>query len=200
VIIDAYVRNVGSQLARLGPLATGSLLEIREHLLESAQNLIEGGATPDEAEREAVRRFGDPHEVAAELTAVLRQARDPVERILKIISITNLFVAVWGLATVVLLNPTAELLCATGLMSAASIAAALAFMRRDVEPGTLAVTSVALIAVGLAGIFWALIGDRAGGAELGLALLMGLYPVQGALALWASARRQALVAELPGAA
>lgn len=197
--IDAYLASVAARLAKLGPVAARSLAEIRDHLVDSAQHLVASGATPADAEPEAIRRFGDPRDVAAELAAVLRHERDTVERIFKLISISNLFIAVWGLAAVALLNPTPNLLVATGLVTAVSVTGALACMKRDIEPGTLVVSGVTLVAVGLAGIFWASIGDRVGGAVLGLALLMGLYLVQGVLAIWASVRRDALASELSSA-
>jgi hypothetical protein len=196
VSIDEYLRRVGAQLAGLGPVATRSLAEIRDHLHDSVEDRIERGATPDEAERDAIEQFGDPLVVATELAAVLRHEGDPVERIFKIISITNLFVAIWGLAAVALLNPNAELLTATGLIAAAAIAGAVTSIKRSVDSGVLVIAGVGLAAVGIAGVLWALIGHRSSGAEVGLALLTGLYLVQGALSIWAGARRHGLATEL----
>lgn len=190
MMVDAYLLRIGSRLSRFGPLATRPLIEIRHHLLDVQQALIRDGATPSQAEEEAVRRFGDADEIAEQLAAALSTERDPVERMVKIVSVTNVFTAVWGLAAAALLNPTHELLTMTIVVSVVVVAAALVCMRRDPDPGALVVSGVALGAVGSAGIVWALLGTRAGhDADLGLALLMAVYCVQGVLVAWAGARR-----------
>jgi hypothetical protein len=188
--VDAYVLRIAARLSRFGPLAARPLTEIRHHLVDSQQALMSDGATPSQAQQEAVRRFGDADEIAEQLAAVLANQRDPVERIVKIVSVTNVFTALWGLAATALLNPTSELLTTTMIVSVVIVAAALVCMRRDPDPGALVVSGVAVGAVGSAGILWALMGTRTGqDAQVGLALLMAVYCVQGVLVAWSGARR-----------
>lgn len=188
--VDAYLLRIGSRLSRFGPLAGRSLMEIRHHLLDSRQALVEDGATASQAEEEAVRRFGDAEEIAQQLAAALSGERDIVERIVKIVSVTNVFTAVWGLAATALLDPTSELLTMTMVVSVVVVAASVVCMRRNPDPGALVVSGVAVGAVGSAGILWALMGTRAGhDANIGLALLMTVYCAQGALVAWTGARR-----------
>jgi hypothetical protein len=198
--VDDYVDRVGSRLTRFGPLALGPLREIRQHLLDSKQALTKEGLADLEAEAEAVRRFGEADEIATGLASVLSRQRDVMERIVKIVSVSNVFTAVWGLAATALLNPTSELLVMTAVVSLVVVAGAVVCMRRKPEPGALVVSGVAVTAVGSAGIMWALMGTRAGhGVEVGLALLMATYCAQGVLAVVAGARRNKLESQLaPG--
>ena len=63
--IDLYVAELERDL--YGRLATRRRLtrEIRSHLEEAVENLIERGLTPAEAHRKALEDFGSPREVAA---------------------------------------------------------------------------------------------------------------------------------------
>ncbi len=61
-----------------------------------------------------------------------------------------------------MLNPTPELLATTFVLTIASVPAAFVVMKHRVEAGALTVTGVALMAVGVAGMFWAAIDSRVG--------------------------------------
>lgn len=189
--IEQYLTDVRVRLAKVGPLAERPLAEMRDHLRESVRELVAGGKPLEEAELEAVRRFGDAERIASELAAALRTEIDPVERVLKVLGFSNLFVAVWGLAAVVMLEPRAELLGVCILSCVATLATVIAATRRVVAPRDLLVTGVVLAAVGVAGIVWAVFAPRPGfDPEIGLALLMTVYGVQGVLALAAGVRRE----------
>lgn len=188
--IDAYVADVGQRLSKFGSLAARPLVEIREHLLESRDALVDQGMTFPEAGAEALRRFGSAEEIAGGIAAVLTGERDVMERIVKIVSVTNVFTAVWGLSATGLLNPTSELLVMGFLVSVVVVAGAAVAMRRNPDPGALVVSGVAVSAVGSAGVIWALMGGRGGQEpQIGLALVMAIYCAQGILAAWAGARR-----------
>lgn len=119
-----------------------------------------------------------------------------MERVVKIISATNVFTAVWGLAATALLNPTSKLLIMTAVVSLVIVACAVVCMRRNPDPGALFVSGVAATAVGSVGMLWAFLQASAGQvAQFGLAALMLLYLAQGVLAVWDGARRSKLESE-----
>ncbi len=197
-MIEPYLDQIRHRLSGFGPIAARPLREIHEHLLDTVQTLCDAGLSREEAEREAIERFGDAQSVATEFAVVLRKEIDLMERILKILSISNLFVAVWGLAAVAMLNPRAELLAVTGVWGITSICAALACMRKNIDPGTLIVSGITVIAVAMAGLPWTLIGKHPGfEAQIGLVLLMVAFFAQGVLGAWAGIRRQKHAADEP---
>lgn len=89
----------------------------------------------------------------------------------------------------------------TGLVVTAALPTAWSVFRRETEPATLLVCGVLCLAVGSAGVLWAMLRPGFDGVEqTGMALLMVLFVIEGALALWDSARRQKLHDERPATA
>jgi hypothetical protein len=82
-VIAEFLSELQNELRSHPRLAERIVTEAQDHLLEAAQRLQAGGLPPEEAEREAVTRFGSPEDVArqfeTELTEeVLMQDRTPL--------------------------------------------------------------------------------------------------------------------------
>ena len=73
--IDRYVSTLRARLG--GPIRVDETLEeVRGHLEDAAHELQMAGFSRADSEREAVRRFGEPDEIAAAMThARKREAR-----------------------------------------------------------------------------------------------------------------------------
>jgi len=67
------IDSVARHLRITGVRRDQVIRELNSHLEASRHDLELGGATPEEATRETIRRFGDPAEVAALLTEVHRR-------------------------------------------------------------------------------------------------------------------------------
>jgi hypothetical protein len=74
-IIERYLRELRRQLPRGVEEGDEIVLEARDHLLEVAACLEAAGLAPDEAERRAVRRFGDAREIARQYPAAPARLR-----------------------------------------------------------------------------------------------------------------------------
>lgn len=73
--IDRYITSLCARLP-LPPFHASEVAEeVRGHLEDAARDLQMAGLTPGESEREAVRRFGAPEEVAGALVRAERARR-----------------------------------------------------------------------------------------------------------------------------
>lgn len=73
--IDRYVTSLRARLP-LPPLRAAEVAEeVRGHLEDAARDLQMRGLTPHESEREAVRRFGAPEEIAGVVARAERAQR-----------------------------------------------------------------------------------------------------------------------------
>ena len=73
--IDEFVLRVTNRMLRFGVRDNQAIEEVHQHLVETAEALREPGVPTVEAEREAIRRFGDPEEVTAEMARVRLRSR-----------------------------------------------------------------------------------------------------------------------------
>ena len=73
--LESYLRELRRQLPRGGEEREESLLEIRDHLLETTARLTADGLEPDEADQRAVQRFGDAREIARQYPAAPARLR-----------------------------------------------------------------------------------------------------------------------------
>ena len=75
--VDTYLARLSSELSKRGLVDARIVEEAHGHLTDAAERAIESGLSPDEAEREAISRFGSPETVAnifaAERFAVLNR-------------------------------------------------------------------------------------------------------------------------------
>lgn len=189
--IAEYMGQLAQALRPYGSLARRPVAELEAHLHDCTEELIEGGMPLSEAERQALARCGSPTTVAAGFIPLLDQERRRMKRILTLISLAMVFCAVWGLASVAMLNPKAELLAMTGSITVATLVGTLAGLRSGVDPSVRASAGVVLLAVGTAGACWALLGSKAEGVALvGLVGLMAILVAQGVLVLVTAARER----------
>ena len=68
--LDAYLRALASALHERGHAAVRIVAEAREHLADAVEDGLRRGLTREDAEREAVERFGPPDLIAAQAPAV----------------------------------------------------------------------------------------------------------------------------------
>jgi hypothetical protein len=183
------------------------LAEVEDHLVQSVERLVAGGLAHTAAEREAVIRFGEPQQLAtlfrslAGDSSVLDPPAPPLTGWRSVASLAALgagVVAVLGLLALAgwsILDPdltTGRVLRLMALLAPAILAAAVSgmlLMRRRRDLGSRlrisAIGSLALVPIGVAGVFATLqLGQATGdyewyGAGIGLALI-----AQGVLAAW----------------
>jgi hypothetical protein len=70
--VDGYLEDLGRRLG-VAPDAAGILDEVRDHLLEGVSAYREEGLNDADATAEALRDFGEPHDVAKNLRPVVAQ-------------------------------------------------------------------------------------------------------------------------------
>ena len=68
--LDAYLRALASALHERGHAAARIVAEAREHLADAVEDGLRRGLTREDAEREAVERFGPPDLIAAQAPPV----------------------------------------------------------------------------------------------------------------------------------
>ena len=68
--LDAYLRALASALHERGHAAARIVAEAREHLADAVEDGLRRGLTREDAEREAVERFGSPDLIAAQAPPV----------------------------------------------------------------------------------------------------------------------------------
>jgi uncharacterized protein involved in exopolysaccharide biosynthesis len=68
--LDAYLRALASALHHRGHAAARIVAEAREHLADAVEDGLRRGLTREDAEREAVERFGPPDLIAAQAPPV----------------------------------------------------------------------------------------------------------------------------------
>jgi hypothetical protein len=89
--IQAYLRKLERSLWLRGLADQKDLEEIKSHLLEAAEEGLAQGLSLDEAERQALERFGD---VKTILASFEKERKDLVQKILFVLAIlTGLFIA-----------------------------------------------------------------------------------------------------------
>ena len=67
--IEAYLDELFDRLAGTGAAGRRSLAEAEDHLRSAAAEAMAAGVTPEQAERDAVARFGPANTLAAALAA-----------------------------------------------------------------------------------------------------------------------------------
>jgi hypothetical protein len=72
---ETFLAEVQTRLDLPDPMAAEAIEEVAAHIYDGAAELREQGDTPDDAERRAVRRLGDPHELGASLSRARRGRR-----------------------------------------------------------------------------------------------------------------------------
>ena len=96
--IDRYVVALRAHLtvppARVAELSE----EVRAHLEDAARDLQMAGLSPRESEREAVRRFGLPEEIAAALAPVRSAPRRPTRLTVTLFAAAAFTIALGGSA------------------------------------------------------------------------------------------------------
>jgi hypothetical protein len=96
-----YLHDLRRELAKRGRRDTRIVEEARDHLADAVEAGVRGGSSRDDAERDALARFGPPHLVAASVPRGWRMLNGTLA------SVTGLLIAatVWLSGSLVILAP-----------------------------------------------------------------------------------------------
>lgn len=176
-VVERYLHELRRSLPRGVEEREEIILEARDHLLEVAASLTAAGISPEEAERRAVRRFGDAREIARQYPAPPARLR-----LRRAYLYTALFAATWVLAfglSAVLAEPLRVIF---GEPQSSNF---------PLNP-LLHATLIAGGAAAILGVHWALRGwiaqaTRIAPPRMLLLLASGVFALRGVSTLWAAA-------------
>ncbi len=100
--IDRYLRRLRQELAKRGVFEARIVDETRDHLADAVEEGLRQGQSVDEAERDALARFGAPELVAA---AVPRQGGRPLHHLVVGLSGLTIAAIAWLTLSLVILAP-----------------------------------------------------------------------------------------------
>jgi hypothetical protein len=72
---EAFLASVAAHLDLPGDVVPGVLDELADHLADATEELVGQGVAPEDAERRAIRRLGDPRALGGELSRVRHTRR-----------------------------------------------------------------------------------------------------------------------------